>query len=268
MTNPRARRAITIATIALVVVAAVAVGFALLNNASPTTPEPRVGPSASLSAAPSPSYSPTDQYGSPEPGLQAGPVRAGEGGTTRGPAGLPLGYQHDETGAVSAATNYLIWMNSLRIADKPTADAMAAAAAADAATRQALTTSFDQVRSGLSGLTADQPEPTRGAYAVAESGPDKVLVYIWAPEVTTDREGQTESLWAIDAVEVTWSDGDWKLNTTLIARTGAAAVELADPDGNPSAAEKHSILTRTPADPGEITDSAEQTWFEYANAPH
>ena len=34
-----------------------------------------------------------------------------------------------------------------------------------------------------------------------------------------------------------------------------------------SAEEKHSILRRTPADPGDITDSADQTWFEYANAP-
>ena len=27
-----------------------------------------------------------------------------------GPAGLPLGYDHTETGAVEAATNYLTWM--------------------------------------------------------------------------------------------------------------------------------------------------------------
>ena len=35
-----------------------------------------------------------------------------------GPAGLPLGYAHDQTGAVNAATNYLMWMNSLKIVDK------------------------------------------------------------------------------------------------------------------------------------------------------
>ena len=65
-----------------------------------------------------------------------------------------------------------------------------------------------------------------------------------------------------------WVDGDWKLDGGLIAKVGGAAVDPVDPAGNPSAEEKHSILRRTPADPGEITDSADQSWFEYANAPH
>ena len=30
----------------------------------------------------------------------------------------------------------------------------------------------------------------------------------------------------------------------------------------------HAFLRRTPADPGDINDSADQTWFEYTNAPH
>ena len=66
-----------------------------------------------------------------------------------GPAGLPLGYDHTETGAVEAATNYLTWMNSLRIKDKTTADAMAEATAADEKTRNAMIESFDQLRTGL-----------------------------------------------------------------------------------------------------------------------
>jgi hypothetical protein len=61
--------------------------------------------------------------------------------------------------------------------------------------------------------------------------------------------------------------GDWKLNKALIAKTGGAAVEPNNPAGNTTAEEKHSILTRTPADPGEIADSAEESWFEYSNAP-
>ena len=92
---------------------------------------------------------------------------AGEGGAEVGPAGLPLRYARDEAGAVSAATNYLMWMNSLKIVDKESADAMAARSAADEATRTALIESFDSIRSGLGDLTADQPEPARGAYAVA-----------------------------------------------------------------------------------------------------
>jgi hypothetical protein len=168
---------------------------------------------------------------------------------------------------VNAATNYLIWMNSLKIADKATADAMAASAAADDATREALIDSFDGVRSGLGDLTKDEPEPARGAYAIAKYSQNSALVYIWAPEVTSDAAGQTDHLWAIDAIKLVWANGDWKLDGGLIARTGGAAVDPVDPAGNPSAEEKHSILRRPPADPGVITDSADQIWFEYANAP-
>ena len=65
-----------------------------------------------------------------------------------GPAGLPLGYDHTETGAVQAATSYLTWMNSIRIKDKAAADSMAEATAADPATRAAMIESFDALRTG------------------------------------------------------------------------------------------------------------------------
>lgn len=271
MTNRSLARTIVIAATVLVVLAAVGFGFFRLGR-STVTPTPSASGPASptpISAGPSsaPTYSPTDQSGSPEPPLLAGAVVAGEGGSQTGPGGLPLGYQRDEAGAVSAATNYLMWMNSIRIADKGLADDMADSAAADAATRTALVESFDALRSGLEILTADQPEPARGAYAIAEYSERRALIYVWAPEVTTDTSGQTDHLWAIDAVELVWSSGDWKLDKALIARTGGAAVDPSDPAGNPTAEEKHSILTRTPADPGEIGDSAEQSWFEYRNAP-
>jgi len=273
MTNRSTRRTIVIAAIVLVVVAAVGVGFYSLGR-STATPPPTTSASVT-SAAPAtsgdprtPSYSPTDPNGSPEPGLPRGEATAGAGGAKTGPAGLPLGYTHDQTGAVNAATNYLMWMNSLKITDKKASDDMAAATAADPATRTALIESFGLLRSGMENMTADRPEPARGAYAVATYSATRVLVYVWAPEVTTDTSGQTDHVWAIDAVQLVWSADDWKLDKTLIARTGGAAVEPADPAGNPTAAEKHSILTRTPADPGEITDTADQSWFEYANAPH
>jgi hypothetical protein len=184
-----------------------------------------------------------------------------------GPAGLPLGYDHTDTGAVQAATNYVTWMNSLKITDKKLADDMAAATAADSTTRQALIESFDTLRTGMTELTADQPEPPRGAYAVADYAADQALIYIWAPEVITDAGGETQHVWGIAGIQVVWANDDWKLSGTLINKVGAAAVDPADPTGNPTAEEKHSILSRTPADPGEITNSADQSWFEYANAP-
>jgi hypothetical protein len=212
-------------------------------------------------------YSPTDEAGSPQPALPAGAPRAGEGGTTTGPAGLLLGYPHDRDGAVSAATNYLMWMNSLRIADKPTADAMAASAAADQHTKQNLIESFDALRTGMHDLTQDQPEPARGAYAVASYDDTHALIYVWSPQVIANNSGEVKHLWGIDAVPLIWASNDWKLDGALAAQSGAAAVDPMDPTGNPSAEEKHSILSRVPADPGTITDSADQSWLEYANAP-
>lgn len=271
MPNRSTRRVILIAAIVLVAVA-LGVGFYALGRSTanpPSTSSPSSpGTPATSASSPVFTYEPTDQNGSPEPGLPRGEAVAGGGGSKTGPAQIPLGYTHDQIGAVNAATNYLTWMNSLKIADKGTADEMAAATVADSETRTALVASFDMLRSGMQDMTADQPEPARGAYAVASYSSDRALVYVWAPEVMTDGNGQTEHLWAIDAVTLMWAAGDWKLDGALIAKSGAAAVDPADPSGNPTTAEKHSILRRTPADPGQITDTADQSWFEYANAPH
>ena len=154
MTNRTTGRTVTTIAIVVVVLAAVGIGFFLVGRSTGNPPQttPTIAPPTQTGARPSPTYAPTDQNGSPEPGLQPGPAVAGQGGSKTGPEGLPLGYTHDQTGAVNAATNYLMWMNSLRIADKAAADAMAQSAAADAATRTALIESFDQLRSGHEGL--------------------------------------------------------------------------------------------------------------------
>jgi hypothetical protein len=267
--NRNARRSIVITALVLAVVA-VSVGLLVLIRATTSPPPAPLSTSGTPvpTSSPAPTYEPTDPSGSPEPGLARGEAVAGAGGSKIGPAELPLGYARDMSGAVNAATNYLMWMNSLRIVNKDAADQMAAATAADATTRAALVESFDALRSGMRDLRTDQPEPARGAYAVASYKASRALVYVWSPEVTTDADGQTEHLWAIDAVALVWAAGDWKLDGALITKSGAAAVDPVDPAGNPTAEEKHSILRRTPADPGEITDTAEQSWFEYANAPH
>lgn len=268
MTDRRTRGVLIIAA-AVIVLIVVALSFYLLGRSNTATPSPApttASPTTTTSTTPSPTYEPTDQSGSPESGLARGAAQAGLGGTSTGPDGLPLGYSHDEAGAVTAATNYLMWMNSLRIADKTLAHSLADASAADDKTKRALIESFDTQRPGLTDLSADQPEPARGAYAVADYDDTRALIYVWSPEVTADSTGRTDHLWGIDAVSVVWADGDWKLDGGLVTMTGAAALDPTDPAGNPSPEEKHSILTRTPADPGEITDSADQAWFEYANA--
>lgn len=259
--NPR--HAIAIVVGVVIALALVAVVAYVAGRSEHATTQPRHTVSRSpAEPTSSGSASPVD----PRPALSRGKALAGAGGRSKGTAGLPLGYDRSESGAATAATNYLMWLNSIRITDKPTADEMATAAAADPATRSALVRSLDETRSGMDNLTADQIAPARGAYAVAQYSSNQATVYIWAPEVTTDKSGTTDQLWAIDAVQVVWANGDWKLDHQLIARTGGAAVDPADPAGNPTPVEKRSILSRIPADPGEITDSADQTWFEYANA--
>jgi hypothetical protein len=252
---------------ALAVVAMIAAVAYQLGHAT-TGPAPSSGTGTSSTAPPSgssPSPAPASpSTGSSQPGLPQGPARAGEGGRMTGPAGLPLGYDHTETGAVQAATNYLTWMTSLRIKDKTTADALADATAADPATRAAMVESFDALRTGLEHVTEAETDPARGAYAVPSYDETDGSVYIWAPFAITE-SGVPTTAWGVSEIRLAWK-GDWKLAGTLISRVGGAASEPANPTGNPTPAEKADILSRTPADPGEITDSAEQEWFEYANA--
>ena len=268
MPAPTTTRRIVPAVAVILVVAVVAAVALFQLGRRTTAPDSAVTPSTTESTLPSSSPAPASpSTGSSVPGLLQGPARAGEGGRMSGPVGLPLRYQQDQTGAVQAATNYLMWMTSLRIMDNTAADAMAERAAADAATRVALVESLDQFRSAFSGAIEAATEPARGAYAVKAYDNSRASIYVWAPfRLARPGEGVTTS-WGISEIRVAWIDGDWKLDGALVTKVGSAAVDPTDPEGNPSATEKLSILTRVPADPGEITDSADQDWLEYANAP-
>ena len=182
-----------------------------------------------------------------------------------GPAGLPLGYDHTETGAVQAATNYLTWMNSIRIKDKPTADAMAKATAADQQTSTAMIESFDLLRTGLDNVTEAQTEPPRGAYATPQYDGTSASIYMWAPDIFTE-SGETTDLWSIFEIRLNWVR--WGLEATegIGQSRRRRGRRPAGSRRQPLGRGEESILSRTPADPGEITDSADQEWFEYANA--
>lgn len=274
--NRLTTRRIILAVSVLIVLAVVVVGFFQLGQRTATPPpvEPSgtattTAPSAASPAPASPAEPspPPNVTGSPGEALPQGPAEAGAQATRTGPAGLPLGYTHDSTGAVNAATNYLIWMNSSRILDKSVADALAGATAADPAAQTAMIESFDLLRSGLENVNDSQTEPARGAYAIADHNPDTARVYVWTPVVTkVSAAAEPAHLWSIFEVSLVWVGDDWRLSPTLVSRVGGAAVDPGEPSGNPSAEEKGSILQRRPADPGEITDSADQSWFEYANA--
>jgi opacity protein-like surface antigen len=181
---------------ALAVVAMIAAAAYQLGHDTSGAGPSGTGTSSTAPSGFSPSPAPASpSTGSSQPGLPQGPARAGEGGRMTGPAGLPLGYDHTDTGAIQAATNYLTWMNSIRIKDKTTADAMAKATAVDESTRTAMVDSFDELRTGLDHVSNSQTEVTRGAYAVPEFGPARASVYIWAPYVLTDTSGKTVTAW-------------------------------------------------------------------------
>src|SRR3954453_9365685 len=169
MTRPNPTRTIIAVLAALIVVAVIAVVAYQLGQHTTGGPAPSPTPgSSTVASGSSPPPAPASpSTGSSQPGLPQGPARAGEGGHMTGPAGLPLGYDHTETGAVEAATNYLTWMTSLRIKDKTTADAMATATASVDSTRAAMIESFDLLRTGLEDVTKAETDPARGAYAVA-----------------------------------------------------------------------------------------------------
>src|SRR4051794_18128115 len=100
--NRRTATIVVLVLFAILVAAAVAYLAGRSRGAGPPT---SAGGSAittpSTSEAPAPTYSPTDQFGSPEPGLARGDVPSGEGGAQAGPEGMPLGYPHTPSGAVS-----------------------------------------------------------------------------------------------------------------------------------------------------------------------
>src|SRR4051794_38021308 len=120
-------------------------------------------------------------------------------------------------------------MNSLRIKDKTTADAMADATAADNKTRAVMIASFDDLRTGLDDVSMSQVEPTRGAYAVRHYDGKAASIYVWAPDVVVD-SGQSNTFWSVSEVLLVWRDGDWKLDGGLVSRVGGAAVYPAIPE--------------------------------------
>ena len=254
----RGRRGARPVLVAGVVVALVGIALAFYQFGRNSDAPP---PTVASQSAPSPAGTGTGGVVAP---LAAGAAVAGGGGSRTGPAGLPLGYSHDQDGAATAAANYVMWLNSLKIVDKPTADAMATAVAATPQARAQLVEDFDLLRTAKA-ETIRQDEPSRGAYAIAAYSADRARVYVWSA-ATDQVKGEDRVLtWPIFEVELVWAGGDWKLQGSLVSRVDAPAV---DPMGNPSAKEKAEILSQTPDDPGQLTDFPGQTWLEFANAPH
>lgn len=254
----RMRIGLVVAAAAVVVIAAVVVGAYKAGQA--------VGPaSATPSRTSSRPTSAASSSASKKGGIPKGRAIAGGGGRTKGAEGLPLGYSHDQTGAVEAATNYFVWGNSPKIASKD-ATTMAQEMSGSDSTFKTLTQRWKiEVDSGsITANSVANYDPTRGAYAIRSYTGNAAEIYIFARLSVADNQHQTpDTSWAINAVSVVWVNGDWKLANALEPKTTGEVDVNVD---TPTPTEKATVLHKALSDPGDLSDTTAQKWMEYQNA--
>jgi len=220
----------------------------------------------SSSTTPTPT---TTKATTPASELVAGTVVAGEGGSLPGPGTLKLGYPHTPEGAVAAITNYMLAAeDKTNLAEPAYRTALVDAIAFDDASKTTLTTGVE----GSAKICAQygcEWDPQRGAYAVRSYSDSQAEIAVWAPSVWAQLTGANGTVWGIETHLVFWNGTDWKIKTLGqdgVADDSTVVLPLpADPHGNPTSAEKASILT-TPHD-GTVKLWT-LSWKEYANAIH
>src|SRR5664279_2255851 len=205
--------------------------------------------------------------------IAVGNVAAGEGGSLPGPGTLKLGYAHTPDGAVAALTNYMLAAgDKASLTDPAYRTALVNAIALDDASKLDLTTGIEGGAKVCARYGVCKWEPRRGAYAVRSYSDSQAEIAVWAPFVwdqPTDSTDKASIVWGIETHTVFWNGTDWKIKT--LGQDGVtddntiALPAPADPQGNPSNAEKATILTA----PGDGTVQLwTLSWREYANAMH
>ena len=179
------------------------------------------------------------------------PAQAEQAATSRvGPrkvvAGVPVGYQHSQQGAVAAAANYATVLSSELILDRSKRRAaIEALAAPDTLARQQR--AWDQAAALLTkGLGIGEGGPQDGTvllravpvgWRLEEYSGDRATVAIWVTSVLGALGGPPDGVpvreaWGTTTVELRWVDGDWK---QLKATNTDGPRPIADPD-TPTAA--------------------------------
>lgn len=206
-------------------------------------------------------------------GVSAGTVAAGGGGSLPGPGALKLGYAHTPDGAVAAITSYMLAAtDQARIADDGYRSALASAIALDEPSRADITKGLVLSAKFCAGFATCDWGPRRGAYAIRSYSDTQAEVAVWAPHTYAnprDGSGRESITWGIGTYMVFWNGTDWRLRSL----SGDGALEdasnpvqgPANPKGNPTSAEKATILT-APRD-GNVKLWT-LTWMEYSNALH
>ena len=247
---------ITVVVVALVAATLAGLWWGHNTTTSSTTPTPT-----------------TTKATTPASQLAAGNVVAGESGSLPGPGTLKLGYPHTPEGAVAAITNYMLAAeDKASLADPAYRAALVNAIAFDDASKTTLTTGVEGSAKICARYGVCKWEPRRGAYAVRSYRDSQAEIAVWAPFVwdePTDSTDKASIVWGIETHMVFWNGTDWKIKT--LGQDGVtddntiALPAPADPKGNPSNAEKATILTA----PGDGTVQLwTLSWEEYANAMH
>lgn len=194
---------------------------------------------AAASTSPQPG-APLDAHADEEePDVQDLPlsrVNAGQGGTRRGPGGVPVGFRQTRDGAAAAATVYLQALSSSGLyLPAPRAAVLAAVGdpvwlarqrptveAAIAAEGRALgLTPTGQAPTGTSVRSVTRP--TWGAYRLAAYSSASAEVVIWhyvERGVAASTGPAPRGTWRTSAVRLRWAGGDWKVTALPAHQAG------------------------------------------------
>jgi hypothetical protein len=173
------------------------------------------------------------------PQAQAGAAATSRVGPRRVVAGVPVGYEHSQQGAVAAAANYAKVLSSELILDKASRHkAIDTLAAPEARARQqrALDRDVALVAKGLGTGGASRADGTVLLRAVPvgwrleEYAGDRATVALWVTSVGGSLNGPggrpVQEGWGTTTVKLRWTGGDWKL---LQSTNTDGPTPLADP---------------------------------------
>lgn len=185
--------------------------------------------------------------------LPRGTVVAGEGGSRTVSPGVSVGFPHTKDGAVSAATVYLVAMQSPLVRDRAKVAQLVEAIATDQYSAT-LKTSLNQLGDSTAQSMKDfRMEPAAGAYRVTKYTDDTAVIEIWSPFIATASDvlgGKTDTVWSRTILSLSWVGNDWKL---------AADDAKTDPDPDP--------ITDRPSRQSRANALRDYEGFtEYANA--
>ena len=224
------------------------------------------GGAATATTAPAASQTPSPTVAA-TPGTAAAPAEAAAAtrvGPRRFEAGVGVGYDHSQQGAVAAAANFTRVLSSDLILDTSRRRAAIAALAAPSA-KARLQRTFDQavvpLRQGLGvGDTASDGtqvllRATPVGWRVEDYSDDRATVAIWVTSVGGSIGGKVpvpiREGWGTTTVELRWVGDDWKLAEST---TTDGPVPIAD--------------VAPPTAAGELVDKANEfKEFTYAPGP-